>query len=404
MSKSCRNQNAPHLLLLPSFYPTCDEPIVGSFFQEHALALKAKDVNMGVIYPEIRPIKGLSWPLLKKNFFQKSRQIENGLPTLRMHGWNLCPGFLRGTMKLWIHSALKLYQSYSSHYGIPDGIHAQSSLWGGVAAHAIFKKHKIPYILTEHRDNFLHEGLISESTPAWLSTILAAVFKEAASITAVSHALEQGIKKYMPASSKEITVIPNFVDTDIFFFHERPMTHEPFTYLTVAHLMKSKNIDLLLRAFQRLIKINRHIKLRIVGDGPEYQALRQKAFDLNISGFVEFSGAMNRKKIRKAFATSHAFVLPSDYETFGIVFIEALAMGLPVIGTRCGGPEEIINSETGLLIECNNVDQLIQAMQSIKKNHANYNPTYLRKYAEERFGKSRIAQEWLNLYRSTLSL
>lgn len=117
------------------------------------------------------------------------------MPTLRMHGWNLFPGFLKGAMKQWKHQAVKLFKKYVSAYGKPDAIHAQSAIWAGIAAQAIAAEHGIPYLITEHRDNFLHETLLPGNV--WLNEAVVAIFDYADQVIAVSHSLQKGVAKYM---------------------------------------------------------------------------------------------------------------------------------------------------------------------------------------------------------------
>jgi glycosyltransferase involved in cell wall biosynthesis len=106
--------------------------------------------------------------------------------------------------------------------------------------------------------------------------------------------------------------------------------------------------------------------------------------------------------VREAYAQAHAFVLPSLYETFGVVFIEALAMGLPLIGTACGGPEEIITPENGLLIPKNDANKLQEAMARIMTDYPLYSSRTLRQDAIRRFGKETITNQLIESYRVIL--
>ncbi len=390
----------PHILVIPSWYPTEEDPIVGIFFNEQAQMVREAGIHVGVIYPEIRPLKTLTLPLLLKNYFQKSNHLEDGIPTYRMHGWNVFPKYIKGTMRQWAHVSLNLFERYVREEGMPDLIHAQSALWGGVAAKAIADKYKVPYVLTEHRDNFLHDNILpNHSADSWLDQLMRDVFGQAAQVVAVSQALKKGLARYLPGRSEEIVVIPNFLDMDDFAPALVPKSQEAFNFLTLAHLVKSKNIDLLLKAFQKVLKIDSKVHLNIGGDGPEREALMALAQQLGIGKHVTFLGKLLRPEVKAAFAASHAFVLPSHYETFGIVFIEALAMGLPVISTRCGGPEDIIHPGVGFLVTPNQAEELAERMVYIKNHQALYPVQALRDYAIRSFGKEAIVQRLVDLYR-----
>ena len=97
------------------------------------------------------------------------------------------------------------------------------------------------------------------------------------------------------------------------------------------------------------------------------------------------------------------FVLPSKYETFGVVYIEALASGKPVIGAFNGGAEDIINKENGLIVKVNDVDDLGLAMKSIIKNIDSYKPEEIREECIKRFSKKKIINEILEVYNILLT-
>ena len=99
---------------------------------------------------------------------------------------------------------------------------------------------------------------------------------------------------------------------------------------------------------------------------------------------------------------AHAFVLSSQHETFGVVLIEALAQGLPLIATRCGGPEDIINKDNGLLVPINDVDRLAEAMFSIYNNYEKYDPEKLREHCKEEYSEKSISLKLIEIYQETL--
>lgn len=353
--------------------------------------LQQQGVRVGVIYPEIRPLKSFTPSALLRNHFQIEKRVEEGIPTVRMHGWNLFPKILQGTQWQWKQAVYRLYEEYCTSFGRPTLIHAQSALWGGVAAAALSERFSIPYLVSEHRDNFLFEDLNLKASQNWLKPLLKEVFSKASAVTTVSRFLQKGVLRYV----NKVSVIPNFIDTRHFLPVEKE-ANPHFIFLTVGNLMKSKNIDTLLDAYALLQKEDKEVLLQVVGAGPERKILEAKAIRLGLP--VQFRGAVLRSQIRDVYRKADAFVLPSCVETFGIVFVEAMAMGLPSIGVKGGGPEEILEEGGGLLIDQADPKLLKEAMLNLKNDTHRYSREALHAKASSRYGQDTIIQKWIEIY------
>ena len=122
--------------------------------------------------------------------------------------------------------------------------------------------------------------------------------------------------------------------------------------LAVGRLVKQKGFDVLLEAMAILVKDPPfRCRLLIAGDGPERASLERLANDLGLADRVRFLGPTDRARIASLFRGAEAFVLPSRHEPFGIVNLEAMAAGVPVVATAVGGvPEFVVDRETGLLV------------------------------------------------------
>lgn len=386
-----------HLLWIPSWYTLEEDPIMGIFFQEQAACLKEKGLKVGMLYPEVRTLKHATPAMVWKNHFQTTFSKEKGILTYRLHGWNLFPKIERAQMHLWVRSAMHLMEQYVKREGIPDIIHAQSTLWGGIAARAISKKYQIPYIITEHRDGFLHRKVLSRDIrECWSTPVIQDTLDNASQVLAVSTALKDSLAAYTrnPTSA----VLPCFVDTDFFTMAEPPLPRPPFRFLTIAKLVPSKSIDLLLRAFQSVLRHHPDATLEIGGYGVERDKLELLTDELGIRKSVTFLGTLSREETRDAYKRAHAFVLPTRWETFGVVFIEAMAAGLPIVTTRCGGPEDIVENDTGIMVPVGDLPAFAAAMENMIRNYSAYAPPAIRHKAISRFGKDAICTTLIDIY------
>jgi glycosyltransferase involved in cell wall biosynthesis len=162
------------------------------------------------------------------------------------------------------------------------------------------------------------------------------------------------------------TVIPNGVDLRLFHPPEqpRPLTRVSVRCLAVARLVERKGLGELIRAFGLLPR--GRFSLEIVGDGPDEDLLRNLASALGLAGEVTFLGSLDREGVAERYRKADLFTLPSSAEAFGNVFAEALASGLPIVGSTVGGiPELVEHGTNGLLVPPGNPDALAQAIRYI---------------------------------------
>lgn len=382
-----------HILIIPSTYPTYEFPLSSIFYKEQALAVKEYGNKVGVIFSETRRISKISYSTIKRNHFQVSNYNEEGVSTYRLHGWNVFT--MRGMLgvNLWVRQSIKLFEKYINEQGKPDIIHVHSALYGGLVAVEIRKKYNIPFVITEHSSSILQGGLRYHDIP-----ILQKVYKNADYIISVGGALKNSIQKYC---DKNVEVIPNIVDINRFSIGSHNKNSEEFTFISVCNLKESKNVRLTIEAFKEILRVNKNIRLIIVGDGPEKMNLIK--LSRSIKHKIDFVGAVSREKLNEYINKADAFVLPSKFETFGIAYIEALACGIPIIATKCGGPEDFFNEKIGYMIPIDNLCELITAMINIIENNNKFNRSYIREYAERRFSNKVVSEKIINVYNKVLN-
>jgi glycosyltransferase involved in cell wall biosynthesis len=195
------------------------------------------------------------------------------------------------------------------------------------------------------------------------------------------------VKKMTKLFGAEYELCPNVV-TDDFFIDPADVdkSSRPFQFVNVAILDKRKNQKLILEAFAANYKDDEDYRLVIAGDGILQNDLQIRAEDLGILEQVEILGYQSRERIVELLDQSHCFVLSSHSETFGVVIVEAMGRGLPVISSKIEGPAEIVNKKTGLLFEPDNAAKLAEAMQKVVKNYDRYRADTIVEYATKNYG------------------
>src|SRR4030042_4007780 len=179
----------------------------------------------------------------------------------------------------------------------------------------------------------------------------------------------------------EIEVIGNVIRTD-FFKPQENMTEglpSKTRFLSIASLLKEKGFIYLLEAAQLLNQRGGiSFEVMIGGGGPERDRRRRHVEVSGLSDQGYFLGPMNRSQVRDQMQRCDVFVLPSLQATFGVVLVEAMACGKPVIATRCGGPEFGVTEDTGFLVGVGDSTALADVMESIITHAIRFHPASIR--------------------------
>lgn len=379
---------------MPSWYPSAEHPLNGVFFQDQARALRDAGHRVGVLFPHLRRLRSFGIRPLRENHGQITSEMEEGIPTVRWNGWNVPAARLRP--RLFSDKAERLLITYRDEFGAPDLVHAHSCFWAGAAAERLRRRYGLPYVLTEHHSSFICGGISS-----WKRPIVETSFSSSSRLLSVSDELRRHMRPF--AENRSIDVVPNMVDTSYFVPPKHPRSRSPFRFLTISFLNENKAVDVLIRAFQRAFSADDPVMLEIGGDGPSRSALERLTSRLGLNDHIHFLGMLSRSAVRSAMHRADAFVLSSRRETFGVVLIEAMATGLPIVATRAGGPQEIVSSRTGLLVEPGDVKDLAHALNEMHSRVSKYSADLIRRHAVERYGRSAVVERLSAYYRSVAS-
>lgn len=373
-----------HVMFVPSWYNNKRNPVHGSFFKEQAEAIQEMGVKVTVAYNEIWPLTLL---FKVKEKIGISYSIEGNLKTYRYKNFNYLPKNPK-MFSIFNRRLDKLYKEIVKKEGKVDLIHCQSSFWAGISAAYISKKYNIPLVITEHS---------SLKTAVYIKDSYRPFIKKSYLDADVLIAVGNGLKKEMTEFSgrQDIKVIHNLIPVERFKIDTN--NNDEFTFFSLAFLEGEKGMDILIKAFAENFK-NTNTRLLIGGDGSQKEFLINLSKELQIDNQIEFLGALSREEVSYYMSRCSSFVLASRYETFGVVYIEALASGKPVIGTYNGGAQDIINKDNGLLVKVDDVHELGNAMTYIKENISLYNPEKIRSKCIEKYSKKKIIAEILKVY------
>lgn len=416
------------VLILPSeqFIPL-HEPLAGTFQSDQAKILINAGFDVAVISVQLKfsllmLIKaialrciGIKLPnetgnkkqielihlLYRKLFKQDSfifKEQLNGVSVYRAEGFYVRPPSDKTDFNYWIKAGLYAFKKYLYENGKPDIIHAHNALYGGMLAAAIYNKYNIPYMLTEHSSYY--------SRKLYHKTLLAhakRVFENARIATAVSYSLIEDLKQLFPSTVKW-ELLPNVADP---IFERKPLEEkigqDSFVFLHIANLIPLKRQELLIEAFHNAFEKKEAVVLEFAGEGESFQKLKQMVTLLDEQHRIFFLGRLSKEKVFEKLNEIQVVCLPSMYETFGVSLLEANLRGVPVLATKCGGPNDIVSNENGLLIEVDDTNSLQQALKSIRQQYSSYSAELIRIRAIEKYGSKAFLRKLNNYYNQLLN-
>jgi glycosyltransferase involved in cell wall biosynthesis len=279
-----------------------------------------------------------TWPRKEKNENTEIIRLGKGKKTTTY----------KGKLAKFRYGFKALRAAETSHKKEPfTAIWAIMASYGGISALLFKLRHPhIPLILTlQEGDSEKHiMGRVGVLYPFWKL-----LFKKADRIQVISHYLKEFAHRH--GATCPIDIIPNGVDMRV--YKPKHEHNDKTRIISTSRLVKKNGIDILISAVKELKKIsNTPFHIHIVGGGPEEENLKRLAQEKGIESIVTFHGQVSAQEIPSYLACADILVRPSRSEGLGSSFLEAMAAGVPIIGTPVGGiPDFLKDRETGLIIQ-----------------------------------------------------
>ena len=286
-----------------------------------------------------------------------------------------------------------------------DVIHVQWPIPNGLGALFLKKIYGIPYINTIHGEEvhlsrryhmlFALRWLVNNSSKTVTNSTATKKF-----------CLEAGLDE------DKLEVIPFGVDTDFFRPLDVYKDEGIFQILSVGYLIERKGFEYLIRAMPHVLKEHVNARLKIVGSGPLESKLKELIYELDLSYVVEIVKNITDEELLMTYNSADLFVLPSivdsqgNTEGLGVVLLEAMACGLPVIGSDVGGIVDIIkNNQTGILVpEKASINIAGEIIELIEKDYIKNNLISNGfKMVIEKFSWRKIAEDSIVIYSNVIS-
>jgi L-malate glycosyltransferase len=379
------------VLIVASWYPRPASPVSGIFVQDQAHALSG-EFDVAVI--SIVPIGVVLSELPHRR--HRSANGEKVSARVRRRTAVVPAPVFAGSYysRACVHAVERSFRQLAESWGTPDIIHAHVTIPGGWAAVHLGDRYGIPVVVTEHSSQFSMHLKTQVDRLCARHTLI-----RADRVLAVSPMLADRIREFEPQTA--LGVLGNLIKTDFFVPDPSVQQCDRTRFLSVALLKKQKGIEYLLTAARLLRDRGVDFELVVGGDGPERPQLERLCEILGLADRCTFTGLLNPEGVRALMQASDAFVMPSMYESFGIVLGEAMACGKPVVATRCGGPEYVVTPETGYLVERADPEALAHAMQRMVESRT-FDANRVRASIVSRFGPKTFVRRISAVYEDVL--
>lgn len=374
-----------NILFFTTWYPNKNNPVSGVFVEELAKAVS--------LYCNITVLHG--YHDKSASAYTISDKTENNVRVIQVRYPDMDIPVLSYIFYLFtiIQAFRKILKDFK-----PDVIHAHVYL-SGVIAVILGKIYKIPVIVTEHAEIIdKHKGgghfrALKNS----LKIILAKfALNNAQLLVLVSISLQEYLESL--GINNKIIIVPNVVNTELFYPMHINKISKTKKILFVGMLTPIKGIPYLLKAINLIKNEREDFVLDIIGEGIFRKEYENLANELDIPELVRFHGRKNKEETANSMQECDFLVLPSLYETFGVVLIEAMACGKPVISTLNGGQGEFVNDRNGILVPAENPEALAKAIEYMLEHYQDYDDMLISHEIKNKFSYETIGKSLQEIY------
>ena len=395
------------VLVISHMYPSVFNEITGIFVHEQVKAL----INKGIEVQVVSPIPWTPFPInclsskWKKYSAVPGKTVYDGINiwypryVTFPRAWFFVSSGQR--MYLGIKEVVKkIYQEFQF-----DLIHAHVALPDGYAGMKVAQKYKKPLIVTIHGQDLQQSIFKSKKCKKNIEKTIN--FSEKTIV--VSKKLKKISENNLQLSSNKIKVVSNGINMRDVYTEKNKNIQEyngKKIIFSVSHLIKTKGIDLNIKAIAKLKQKYPGIIYLITGKGKEKKKLEKLIKELSLQNMVIFIGEVSHYKVMEYMASCEIFSLPSWNEGFGVVYLEAMAQGKPVIGCRGEGIEDFVeHGKTGMLVESKDVDSLVQTIDYLLSNpdEAQAIGERARKLVLENYTWEKSAEKTIEIYNQALN-
>lgn len=372
-------------------WPSEQEPQWGCFERDQALALRKMGHQVVVLSVDVR------FRTKYKRHYGIKKSLHGDITCYNLYAgpfWGVALQRLSLSLYKRVNGYLfmHLYENVVKQLGTPDIIYAH---YLKNSERALFAKQKndIPVVGMEHWSYLGYEQIDD-----LLIKRAYATYRKLDLLLTVSSALQENILRQIGIES---IVVNNMLGHE-FCYMPTERNEKIVRFVTTGNLLPVKGFDNLINAFSKLNLPPDSWTLNIIGGGKEHDNLQKLIDSVGLSNNIHLLGRKNREGVIEMLHNSDVYVMSSRSETFGVAAIEALACGLPLIATDCGGARDFVTKENGVICPVENVEKLAECNIFMMNHYLEYDRTKIAEDCQKRFSSEAIGKQLEGIFEEVL--
>ena len=284
--------------------------------------------------------------------------------------------------------------------GRPKFVHNHVVFPSGFVAILFSKILNVRLIISEHWSGYLIEDNRFKLLNTKIQKIIRYILSSAYKIGLVSKFMKDKLVEDQFCKEDKVIITPNKIEANNFSPVKRELGEE-IKMLTICNLNDfEKNISGMIEAIYYLNKNESlNIKLQIIGEGVDEGKLKKLANEYGIlNSKISFLGKIENHLLTNYYRNSDFYILNSNFETLNISTIEALMHGLPVVASKCGGPQDYLNDQNSVQVNTRDTNDLVRGIKEMLLKYNDYNREMIKAEIENKYGEKVVEDALRRLY------
>jgi glycosyltransferase involved in cell wall biosynthesis len=375
-----------YILMIPSWYPNRENAHAGIFVKKH-IQMISQFIDCYTLF------------VLPTNKLRAFKIEVEKQPSSEIIYFGTTKSALVNTISYFLINIIKI-SAIILKKGRPKFVHNHVVFPSGFVAVLVAKLLNVRLIISEHWSGYLIEDNRFKLLNTKIQKVIRYILSSAYKIGLVSNFMKDRLVESQLCTEEKVIITPNKIELNNFVPVQRELGEE-INVLTICNLNDfEKNISGMIEAIYYLNKNESlNIKLQIIGEGVDEGKLKKLANEYGIlNSKISFLGKIENHLLTNYYRNSDFYILNSNFETLNISTIEALMHGLPVVASKCGGPQDYLTQQNSIQVNTRDTNDLVRGIKEILLKYNDYNREMIKVNIDKQYSEKIVEGALRSLY------